>query len=175
MNKRNSLALFALLVGLIRLFTLNLSAQNKVLMRDNQLQNLSLEIKLLQKYIEISALPSGRKQKFFSNVSNEEKANFFKLHLALQFIKRPALTEEQKDVISGALLLTSPDIYDKSNPEKRAKTEKNAEELHSKSLAVFPPNEAYEIFASLGDVKEEVPLLQKYLNVVSPFSRLSKH
>ncbi len=167
MRKKNNLALYTLLIaGLLSLFTINISAQNKVWTENNQLQKSNPEIILLQKYIEMSALPSGKKQKFFSDVSNKEKAGIFKLHLALQFIKRPELTKEQRAAISEALLMVSPDTYDKSNLENNARTERNKMEFENKLAVVFSQNEAFEIFANLGNAKEEVPILQKYLDVV---------
>lgn len=59
--------------------------------------------------------------------------------------------------------MTSADTYDKTNSEKAAKANKQAQELEIKALGIFPPNDAYQIFADMnGDKKADVALLQKY-------------
>lgn len=165
MLKKNTLRLSLLIFSVLAAATSAIIAQT--VSKDSQPQKADAQESFLQRFLEMSALPSGKRQRFFSDSSNDEKAGFFKLHLALQFIKRPNLTKEQREVISEAVSKVSPDTYDKSNPDKRAKAEKSAMELQSKALGVFAPNEAYEIFASLGGEKDDVALLQKYLDVVS--------
>jgi hypothetical protein len=88
--KTNKFALLTLI--LLGLFSLNISAQ-----KTETDQNLETDI--LQKYIEVSALPMGKRQKAFSESPDEMKANLFKFHLAFQFVKRPNLTKDQKEVI----------------------------------------------------------------------------
>ena len=114
-------------------------------------------------FIKVMSLPSGERQRGFSELSNENKASVFKVRLALNFIKRPNLTREQKNLILETISAVSIDTYNKQNPELRAKAEKQSQELQTKAFALFPPNEAYEIFADLnGDKSGEIKLLKKY-------------
>jgi hypothetical protein len=114
-------------------------------------------------FIKVMSLPSGARQKAFSDLPNEGKANVFKVQLALNFITRPNLTKEQKDLILETISMTSADTYDKANSENAAKANKQAQELEIKALGIFPPNDAYQIFADMnGDKKADVALLQKY-------------
>jgi hypothetical protein len=94
-RKNNNLAFFTLFViGLISSLTLNLSAQNKVWAENNQPQKANVTDKVLQNYIDISSLPMSKRPKAFSDLSVEDKTRIFKLHLALQFVKRPNLTAD---------------------------------------------------------------------------------
>lgn len=54
----------------------------------------------------------------FSKQSNEQKANFIKINLALQFIKQPNMTKEQREFVLDAISNVSADIYDKSDSKK---------------------------------------------------------
>lgn len=89
MNKKNNLAFVALfLVGLISSLTINTFAQQKTWVEGEQPQKVIAEDNLLQNYIKISSLPMNKKSGVFSDLSAEDKAALFKLHLALQFVKR---------------------------------------------------------------------------------------
>ena len=95
MNKQNNLAYLTLfLVGLFSLFSINISAQK------GDTQNGNLTDKVLQNYINISSLSMDERRTFFNEkLSSADRANIFKFHLAFQFVKRPNLNEQQKDLI----------------------------------------------------------------------------
>lgn len=166
MRKKNNLALLTLFIaGLFSLFTLNTLAQESATARTRQSQKANLENSVLQNYIDISSLPKDESRRFFSNLSAEEKANIFKLHLALQFIKRPNLTKEQKDLILEGISIAIPDAYDKNNPEKLEKSRQDGGVVGQKARVLFSKQEFFEIFADLGGGTTEINLLKKYLDI----------
>jgi len=168
MNKKNNLAYVALfLVGLLSSLTLDTSAQQRTWVEGNQPQKPIVEHNLLQNYIKISSLPNNKRPKAFSDLPAYDKANVFKMNLALQFAKRDNLSKEQKDLILEAISMVTPATYDRENIEKRVKSERDALKLQDKSLGIFSPQVAFEIFASIGGNEEDTKNLQKYQNTVS--------
>jgi hypothetical protein len=168
MNKKTSFACFILLIiGLISSTAINTAAQNKVSAEIKQAQKTIVADKGLQNYIDISSLPTNKRPAAFSALSAEDKANLFKLHLALQFVKRPNLTKEQRDLILDSIPMIAPETYNLENAEARAKAQQSAGVLEAKSKTLFPFQEAFEIFASLSGNQEDVSMLQKYQNAIS--------
>lgn len=166
MDKKKDLAFFTLLVaGLFSLFTLNALAQESATARTRQPQKANLENRVLQNYIDISSLSKDARKSFFGNLSSEEKAKLFKLHLVLQFVKRPNLTKDQKDLILESISTLTPDAYDKNNTEKLEKSRRDSELLGQKAKVFFSKQEFFEIFADLGGGTVEINLLRKYLDV----------
>jgi hypothetical protein len=153
------------ITGLFGLFTLNTLAQAPVSARTRQSQKVSLENIVLQNYIDISSLSKDARKSFFGNLSPEEKANLFKLHLVLQLVKRPNLAKDQKDLIFESISTLTPNAYDKNNPEKLEKSRRDGELLGQKAKALFSKQEFFEIFANLGGGTVEINLLRKYLDV----------
>ncbi len=166
MNKQNNLAyLTLLLVGLFSLFSINISAQNKVIA---EAQTPSATDKVLQNYIHISSLSMDERRTFFNDkLSPADRANIFKFHLAFQFVKRPNLNEQQKDLILESISMITPDIYDEKKPQKRTDTQQQANVLEQKIKTLFSRQEGYEIFASLGGTKEDGEILNNYQTVMS--------
>lgn len=165
--KKNFVRSSLLVFGVISILSFDSFAQEITSPSKNQIQEIKSENNVLQNYAKTSSLSVNERAKFFSNLSAEDKTSLFKLQMALQFIKRSDLTKEQKDVLLDGISLTSPEIYEKSTTEQRAKAEQVAKTLQQKSLAVFPPNEAYEIFASISGGNDDVRLLQKYQESIS--------
>ena len=112
-------------------------------------QSISIGNEAFKVCIEVMSLLQGKRQKAFSELSNENKAYVFKVGLALQFIKRPNLNKNQNDLILETISKISSDTYDKSTSEKITKAEKEFQDLEGKALELFSPNEAFEIFATL--------------------------
>lgn len=165
-------------VTLFSFFAVNITAQKPDLSTNEQPlkecsgekfvmpQSLSVNNEVFANFIKVMSLPLGERQKSFSDLSNEEKANIFKVQMALQFIKRPNLTKEQKDLILDTISKTSADSYIKENGEKRTKALQEAENLERRANSIFSPNDAYTIFASLSGEKKDIELLQKYENLM---------
>lgn len=171
-EQKKQLSVFTLLVvGLISSLTLNLSAQSEVSAESNQLQKTKIRGKILQNYIDISSVPINKRRKAFSDLSSEDKANAFKLHLALQFVKRPNLTTDQKDIILEGISAVTPDTYDRTKDRKN--TESVKQTLETRATSIFSRQEAFEIFSSLGGDRTDVEYLQKYLGLAN-FRKLSE-
>lgn len=176
MNKKYNSALFTLFVaGLFSLFTTNVFAQTTDSPKTEQNtktcsgekfvmpSSIAVSGEAFTTFIKVMSLPSGERQKAFSDLPKEGKANVFKVGLAMNFITRPNLTKEQKDLILESLSLISADTYDKTNPEKAAEAMQLAQDTFNKALNIFPQNEAHQIFADMnGDKKTVLTLLQKY-------------
>jgi len=110
----------------------------------------------------------NERRKGFSDLSAVDKANLFKFHLALQFVKRPNLNKDQEDVIFESISAISSDSYDIT--KDRTNVEVNAQSLQARAASVFERKDAFEIFASLGGDKNDVEILQKYQNTINIFS-----
>jgi hypothetical protein len=161
MNKKNSLALYTLLiVGLFSLFTSNILAQETPTAGKADLEN-----SVSQNYIDISSLPRDERKRFFANLLAEEKANLFKLHLALQLVIRPNLTKDQKDLILESISFVTPHTYDKNNLGKLENTRQDGGLLGQKTRELFSKQEFFEIFADIGGGKTEIKLLRNYLDI----------
>ncbi len=176
MNKKNNLALLTLLVvGLISLSTINVFAQKTDSMKNKQPlkqcsgerfvmpQSVVVGNEAFANFIKVMFLPGGKRQKTFSDISNEEKANVYRVKLALEFTKRPNLSKEQKSLILDTISAISADTYNQENSELAAKAQKQFEEIERKAVSIFPPDEAFKIFEGLsGDKGADVAFLRKY-------------
>lgn len=172
MNKKNNLAIFALLVvGLFSLIISNISAQNKAEQPTQPClgekfvmpQTISVNNDAFADYLKVASLPRNERQLAFGKLSNEQKANFVKVQFALQLVKRPNLTKQQRDFISESISKVSADLYDKENPQKGALANELSQETENKAFGLFAQKDAFEILEGLGASKDEdVVLLQKY-------------
>lgn len=98
-----------------------------------------------------------------SKQTDEQKASFIKVNLALQFIKRPNMTSDQKEFVLDAISKVSVDLYDKSNYEKVRLSEQSGTEMINRALGLFTIKDAGDFIEPLMTGKnEEVALLQKY-------------
>lgn len=114
-------------------------------------------------FIKIMSLPGGQRQKTFSELSNQEKANVYRVKLALEFKRHPDLSKEQKSLILEAISAISAETYNKDNPESAAKAEKQAEDFERRAASIFPPKEAFSIFEGIsGDKSADIAFLKKY-------------
>lgn len=180
MRKKRNLALFTLfIIGLISLLTLSLSAQKTDSSKTEQLskqcsgeqfvmpKTISVGNEAFGDYIKVASLPAKERRLLFSEQSNEQKANFIKVNLALQLIKRPNMTKEQQDFVLDAIEQVSAEIYDKSDPEKVRRSEQKGSEVENKALGLFAYNDLGDFIEPLmTDKNAEVSLLQKYENLL---------
>jgi hypothetical protein len=176
MNKKNNLALFTLLVaGLLSLFSINISAQNKVTTETEQSTktcsgkkfvmppSIAVNNNAFGDFIKVASLSLDERRSAFSKLSNEQKAAFIKVNLALQLVKRPNMTKEQQEFVLDSILKVSAAIYDNSDFEKVRRSEQSGTEMVNKAFALFSPKELGDFIEPLNANKdEEVVLLQKY-------------
>lgn len=176
MIKKNNLALYTLLIaGLFSLLTINISAQNKVSGKTDNVNkpcsgesfvmptSISLGNEIFSDYLKIATLPRDKRGEVFRNFSNEQKANFIKTNLALQLIKHPDMTSEQREFVLDAISKVSADLYDKSDPEKVRRSRQSGEEIENRALGLFSQEDLGDFIEPLMTNKdEEAALLQKY-------------
>ena len=113
-------------------------------------------------FIKVASLPAKERRLLFSKQSNEQKASFIKVNLALQFIKRPNMTNEQKEFVLDAISKVSVDLFDRS-PEKAVISQQIGLDVENKALGLFTLKDAGDFIEPLATGKdEEVSLLQKY-------------
>jgi hypothetical protein len=118
-------------------------------------------------FIKVASLSAKERRSLFSKQSNEQKASFIKVNLALQFIKRANMTKEQQEFVADAISKVSADIYDKSDSEKVSRSEQKGLEMENKALGLFARNDLGDFIEPLMTNKdEEVALLQKYENLL---------
>ena len=120
----------------------------------------------LQKYGDVSALPSEKRRAAFSNASPKARSDLFRTHLALYLAKHPELNEEQKQIILQAMSLITPELYaiPSDSPDWKARVEGPMIQSENRVRAAFSREEGARIFATLGD-QEGQDLLQKYRDV----------
>ncbi len=129
--------------------------------------SIAVENQAFESFIGVAALPSGAKQKAFSNISSKEKSDFFKIRLSLILLKYPALTNDQKELVLDTIISTSSDQYNKSRPEIVDKARKKSKLLQERALALFAPRDAYEIFAGIYTSDEDLDLIRAYEALLS--------
>jgi hypothetical protein len=152
---------------LITILSLTIMAQNPTL------QDINSDKVVLQNYMTISSLPVDQKSGIFANISNEDKANLFRFHLAFQILKRPWLNQLQKDFLLETISTVSPQSYDQS-PQIVALNQQNAQLLQQKILGLFQKQEGFDIFANLGGDSKDIEVLQKYNETNLPFYTVNR-
>jgi hypothetical protein len=177
MNKKYNSALFTLAFAAIcGLFTSNIFAQKTDAPKSEQTtgqscsgekfvmpQSIAVGNDAFANYLKIASLSGAERKNAFGKLSNEQKASFTKVNLALQFVKRPAMTKEQREFVLDTISKASADIYDNSNPEKARRTEQIELEAVNKAFGLFSRQEAGDFVEPLNTNKAvEIGLLQKY-------------
>lgn len=188
MNKKNKLASFTLFViGLFSSFASTIFAQTIDSTKNEQPtktctgekfvmpETISVGSDAFANYLKVASLPRGERQKAFSKFSNEQKASFVKVQLALQFVKRPNLTKQQRDFIFESMSKVSVDLYDRGNPQKAALADALNQETEAKAFGLFAQKDAFQILEGVGaDKDEDVALLQKYEDLVKNGTKMRK-
>ncbi|MBX3291457.1 MAG: bacteriocin fulvocin C-related protein [Acidobacteria bacterium] len=156
-----------LFLGFLTPFTATVFPQKAALGKVGQATTeTAVNYSALDDYISITSLPADKKRRAFREASPADRATFFRLHLALQLVKLPDLTEAQAKLVLDAISVINRDTYDVSNIEKRALAERDALDLQNRSLSVFSPIKTSEIFAGLGGGPDELEVLTRYQSII---------
>jgi hypothetical protein len=179
MNKKNLAFFTFIIIGLFSLFTINIFTQATDSLRTEQKtkicsgekfvmpQTISVSNEAFENYLKTASLSKDERRKTFSGLSNEQKASFIKVNLALQFIKRPYMTKEQQEFVLDAISKVSADTYDESDAEKARLNEQNGREIENKAVRLFAYKELGDFIEPLMTSKvKETALLQKYENLL---------
>jgi hypothetical protein len=150
MKQKSGLAAFVLFfVGLFSLFTINTFAQKADLTKTQQTpktctgekfvipSTISVGYDAFGNYLKIASLSGDDRQAAFGKLSNEQKASFFRVQFALQLVKRPNMTKEQRDFILDAISKVSADLYDTENAEKVKLATQMGQETENKGNRSF--------------------------------------
>jgi hypothetical protein len=115
------------------------------------------EIKLMQKYQDISALSISKRKAMFRNASAKDRSNLWKVHLALYLASQPDFSVEQKVLLTDVISYITPELYQliESDSESKTNVESSAEPLTKRALALFSKQEAAKIFTVLGSKNEQ--------------------
>ncbi len=100
-------------------------------------ESISVGNETFANYIGIASLPRNERQKSFRELSNEQKASFFKVQFALQFVKRPNLTKQQRDFLLESMSKVSADLYDRENQQKVALANALNQEIEAKVFGLL--------------------------------------
>ncbi|HSK71516.1 MAG TPA: bacteriocin fulvocin C-related protein [Pyrinomonadaceae bacterium] len=118
-------------------------------------------------YLKVASLSRNKRASVFSKFSNEEKATFIKVNLALQLVKRPNITKEQQEFVLDAISKVSADIYENSDAEKARMNEQNGREIENRALGLFAYKELGDFIEPLMSNKDqEAALVQKYQDLL---------
>jgi len=120
---------------------------------------------LSQTKISAVALPDPRN--LFRGSRARDKSFLWKVHLALQLVKRPELNERQVRVILDAISLATPEFFAApgETPTKKFRADEALGLLKRRALGAFPHNEAAELFATLAAEKTEADILKMYYDI----------
>jgi hypothetical protein len=176
MNKKNNLTLFTLVfAALCTIFASGIFAQKTDSPKSEEStkqcsgekfvmpSSIAVGNDAFGNYLKVASLSWQERKEAFRKLSNEQKASFMKVNLALQIVKRPAMTKEQREFVLDTISKVSADTFDKSNPEKVRNSEQNGWELVNKAFGLFPGKEAGDFIEPMNMEKEtEVALVQKY-------------
>lgn len=114
-------------------------------------------------YLRVAALPADKRGSAFSELSNEQRAFFVKVNWALQLVKRPGMTRDQQNFIMEAISMVSPDMYERSDPEKIRASDQAAYEMINRAFALFPRRDVGDFVEPMQMPKDrEVALVQRY-------------
>jgi hypothetical protein len=174
MKKTNNIAILAtMVIGFLSLLTSGTNAQKTVSVKTDQPTctgkpfvmpaSISVNNEAFADFIKVASMPMTERRESFSKQSNEQKANYIKTNLALQFIKRPNMTSDQKAFVLDAVSKVSADTYDKSDPEKVSQSRQTGEEMENRALGLFAYKDLGDFIEPMQTEKTtEVALLQGY-------------
>jgi hypothetical protein len=169
-----SVRFISFIVGLIGLFSFNISAQNKVSATAGEstktcagkfVMPASIEVAsdVFEDYLRVASLSADKRGSAFSELSNEKKAFFIKVNWALQLVKRPNMTKAQQEFVLDAISKVSADIYDKTDYEKTRSSEQTATEMINIAFGLFGRRDAGDFVEPMQMPKDrEVALVKRY-------------
>lgn len=176
MTKKLSLAFYTLLIAvfLSTFSTIIFAQKNESVKTEQSIKSCSGEKFVMPSsiavgdeafadFIKVASLPGAERKSAFRALSNEQKASFIKVNLALQLVKRPNMTKDRQAFVLDAISKVSADIYDNSDPEKTRLSEQNGREIENRALGLFAGKDLGDFIEPLMMEKDgEVALLQKY-------------
>ena len=119
----------------------------------------------LQKYRKIRAVPLPDPRNLFRGSPAADKSLLWRMHLALQLVKRPGLNQRQVRVILDAISLATPGFFAARTAEEKTKADDALQSLARRAVSAFPNNQVTELFANIADAKDEEDILKMYYDL----------
>ena len=114
----------------------------------------------------ISAVPIRDPRNFFRASGPKEQSLLWRLHLAIQLVKRPHMSDRQVQVILDAISLASPEFFASNDtPTRKSEADHALQALTRRALSAFPHNEAAELFVKIPGAKTEDDILKIYYDI----------
>lgn len=174
MKKTNRALFLLLVVGLLAVFpTITVNAQKAVSSDLKSVKITNAEDNAIQSYIKISSLPEDKQRDFFIAASAEQKADLWKVHMALAITKRPNLNKDQRGIITEAASLLTAESFETpaaNNSSKMALLQS----LSQRARAVFPRADVAEMLFRLGGGANEIKILENFQAVAALSPTLKK-
>lgn len=114
----------------------------------------AIETEMLRKYQEFSSLGfTDKRKEYFRKLSPQDKNALWRINLVLNLVKRPTMTDLQKELILDALTLLTPEFFSMpvKGSEWKGRFQQRFEVLAKKIINTFSKDEVIEIFARLGN------------------------
>ena len=156
MSKKNSLAVFLLVVGIFFGLYSSTNAQ--------QNPTKTARLTTLQNYLRASSIGLDERQALFSQFSAKDKSDLVRFHLALQIVKYPNLNGEQKQLILDSVSMLSPESYLEKN---RGIAQQQSLGIQQRAMKLFSREMGSQIFANFSGTGEDLEILNKYFSVAS--------
>ena len=107
-----------------------------------------------------SSAPLQDRGNFIKSSWTNEKISLFRIHVALQLVKRPKLNGRQVRILLDAISLSGSDFSATDNGKADA-----FQALKRRAFAAFPKKEAADIFAEMANEKTEDDVLKMYYDI----------
>lgn len=163
MNIKNFAFIALFFIGLTNPFTSNTLAQKEMSEKPNSPPIPERRVDVILTYIDLLSLPIGKTRKGFVDLSEVDRSDLFRFHLAFQLANRPNLSNAQQDLILESLSVASSDAYDKTKDKTNLRVQ--TQTLEERIKIVFSKQEAIDIFANLKGTSEDLRLLKKYQDI----------
>ena len=162
-KKASRISYWLLAIGLMAVVAVLVSIQRSATANGHQPLNVSIDDETVRKYKEMATLSLDERKNIFRAASANGKSALWQLHFAEYRKAHPELTLAQIKVLEEAAALANPLTFSLPDNQtiKNAAVGKALQNLKEHALAVFPPDEAKNIFAQLGTVKASSSLMAK--------------
>jgi hypothetical protein len=118
---------------------------------------------LLPRDLGISA-PLQNRENFVKSSWTNEKISLWRIHLALELVKRPKLNERQVRILLDAISLSDSDFFATATPANNGKADA-FQALKRRALTAFPRTEVADIFKETAGQKTEDDILKMYYDI----------
>lgn len=172
--KKNNLAVFVLIVGILICTQITIVNAQYVATDKQSVQITIFEDKSLQNYIKISLLSSAEQKKFFNEITAKDRSDLWRVHYAFFLVKHPDMNTGQREVVFDLIDITKPELYEISEgPASKSSIIQSFQILTSRAASLFSKSEVIELLFNVGGGKTDIDSLKKYQDLT--FLSLAKY